>query len=375
MKKRESSLQILAVVIAIAILGILLIPAVNAGNFSVEKMPVEITIKIDGDKIAETNAEEITIKAFKDQEVKIDFKARIVNCESCLDIIAIKDKEIDLLSPVIEKDEQDSGCLASGTLILVSKTKIPEENIEYFNFVFLSSGKDKYGAGGGDKTIQELLKDWQSLKSKTVDKMITSIRGDTINSNASDDSMAVRKIKVRIEEAPSIEIKRIEWIYEKWPHKKRTGLKFTGTSNLPKDTSFDCTFLGSFGETTITEEASYDGKIEFSIAIEQEIDAGEYFLRIDVDEFGWSSEEISVTVGSTQPISTPTIEKFTPSPVSTSYSPEIQETPESTPTPTWPPPTIIPEIPETSETPGMSGVASILVIVTVAITIIIKRKK
>lgn len=373
MKKRESSLQILAVVIAIAILGIiagiLLISMVNAGNFSVKKMPVEITIKIDGNKIAETKAEEITIKAFKDQKIEIDFEARIVNCESYLDIIEIKDQEIDLLSPAIEKDEQGSGCLASGTLTLISKIKIPEENIEYFNFVFLSSGKNKYGAGVGDKTIQKLLKNWKDLKSKTVGTMITSIRGSTVDSDASDDSIATKEIKVIIEKVPSIEIKYIEWICEKWPNEKRVGIKFYGTSNLPKDTLFDCTFLGSFGEITITEEeVSNNGKIEFSIDIDKKIDTGEYFLRIDVNEFGWSSEEISVTVGSTQPISTPTIEKFNKLPLSTSFSPKISE---STPRPS-PPPTTIEGIPETSETPGIELP---FIFLAIAVAVLFKKRK
>ncbi len=358
----KSSLQI---ILAAVIVGILFISAVNAGNFSVKKMPVEITIRIDGDKIKETNAEKITIKVFKNQEVRIDFKAKIVNCESCLNIIRIKNKEIYLLSPTIRKSEQDSGCLASGTLILV-----PEENIEETDFVFLSSGKNKYGAGIGNKTIQELLKDWKDLKSKTVDTMITSIRGNTVDSDSSDDSMTTRKIKVEIEKVPLIEIKCIEWIYEKWPHEKRVGIKFYGTSNLPKGTLFNCTFIGSFGETAIAEEVLNNGKIEFSIDIDEKIDAGEYFLRIDVNEFGWSSEKISVTVDLTQPTAmpTPTIEKFNKLPVSTSYSPETSE---STPKP-WPSPTTIPGI-EEPETPGMNWPSIFLAIA--ATVIIIKRKK
>ena len=356
---KKSSLQILAVVIALIITGILLISAVNAGNFSVKKMPVEITIKIDGNKIAETNAEEITIKAFKDQKIEIDFKARIVNCESQLDIIAIEKKKIHLLSPTIRKREQDSGCIVSGTEILVL-----EENIEYFNFVFLSSGKNKYGAGVGDKTIQELLKDWKNLKSKTVGTMITSIRGSTIDSDASDDSMATKEIKVIIEKVPSVEIKYIEWICEKWPNEKIVGIKFYGMSNLPEDTSFNCTFLGSFGEITITKEISYDGEIEFSIDIDEKIDAGEYFLRIDVDEFNWSSEEISVTVDPTQPIliPTPTIKKFNKLPVSRSASPEILT----------PSPTAIKGLTE-PETPGMNWIAVFFAIAAAAF--LKKRKK
>ena len=361
MKKRESSFKFLAAVIAIAILGVLLISVVNAGNFSVKKMPVEITIRIDGNKIEETNADEITIKAFKDQKIEVEFKAKIVNCESCLDIIRIKDKKIYLLSSTIRKSEQDSGCLARGTMILV-----PEENIEEFNFVFLSSGKDKYGAGVGDKTIPELLKDWKDLKSKTVDAMITSIRGNTVDSDSNDDSMTTRKIKVIIEETPSIEIKYIEWICEEWPYKKIIGIKFYGASNLPKDTSFDYTFFGSFGETTITEEEVLNnGKIEFSIGIDEKIDAGEYFLKFYVDEFDWSSEKISVTVDSTQPTPIPTTEKPDSLPISRSVSPKISES--------TPPPTIIKGTKEETEIQGMNWLSIFLAIA--ATVIIIKRKK
>jgi hypothetical protein len=330
----------------------LLVIPIEAGDFLVKKMPV--TIKIDDD---ETNAEKITMKLFRDEEVKVDFAAKIMNCKSCLDIIVIDEDEniYQLLPASVSSREQDSGCLISGTLILTSKTKG-----KYYTLVFLSPGKDRYGR---NKTIQELLENWQSLKGKDKDQIITIIRDNTLDSAGSSDSMAVKHISVELQDI-SINIERREWFYAEWPYKEKTGIKIYGTSNLPEDTSFEWKFSGAFGEISGVDEIKWDGKIEFLIDTAGEIEAEKYNLVIRVEKFGKFSKEFPVIIKPTTqpaPTLTPTI---TPKP-----TPIIRASPTPIlPSENW---TIIKPHPETNI--QMPDIAIALILA--AMIVFLKKKK
>ena len=324
-KENGSSFKLkVSVIIALILIGTLLVitvETVKAGDFLVKKMPV--IIEIDDNR---TIAEKITMKLFKSEEVKIGFEAKIMNCKSSLDIIAIDENEnIYQLSPdSISVKEQDSGCLVSGTLILTSETQG-----EDYILVFLSPGKDKYG---NNQEISEILRHWQILKGKDKDQIIAIIRDDTVDSAGSGDSMAVKYILVELLDI-SIDIERREWFYAEWPYREKKGIKIYGTSNLPEGTLFEWKFSGTFGEISGVDEVKWDGKIEFLIDTAGEIEAGKYNLVIWVEKFGKFFKEFPVIIKPTiQPTPTPKPTSMirpspAPSPIPTSIPKDLIITP------------------------------------------------
>ena len=352
MKKRESSFKFLAVVIALAIAGILLISAVSA--YWVEEMKVEM--EIDNH---ETSDKKVEITRVKGEEASINFRATI-DCQSRLDIIAIdKDENVFL---IFSSDSPGDYRNRDACEIRESFVITPEETIEDYDVIFLSPGIDNYGM---DKTIQELLEYWQSLESKTSEVIIDTIRSNTVSIGGSNDLMTTRKIKVRTED-PQIDIK-IEWTDD-----SKTGIKVYGIINLPENTAVKWRFSGPFmeveGETEIDWNWGRNRNIEFTIndITPEKIKGGNCKISIfekaeDEDGNLIIEENILPSIQKT----TPTIEKPDPLPVSRSASSEILKP--------WPSPTIIPGIKEEPETPGITWIATLIAILIA--TIIIKRKK
>lgn len=362
MKKRESSFKSLAVItIGLMILGILLIPAVNA--YWVKEMEVKIEICDTSQIIGyKETLEELEITISKNQEVKIKIKFEtIIDCESFADIILIDEKRnIHTFDEPFWPDREISGggCEVSGYFFL------PET--KSYTVIIVSPGKDK--SYGKYTTREEFLKDCQEIQTKTKQDqdIVKIIASNTIGIAGSGDLMTVRKIKVKTED-PQIDIK-IEWTDD-----SKTGIRVYGIINLPENTIVKWRFSGSSieveGDVEIDWNWGKNRNIEFTIngITPEKIKEGN--CKISIFEKGKDEDGNLIIEENILPEIqkiTPTIKKFNKLPVSTSYSPEISTTRPS------PPPTTIPGIPE-PETPGISGIASIFAIA--AIAIIIKRKK
>jgi hypothetical protein len=350
---KKSSLQILAVVTVLAIAGILLISTANA--HWVKEMKVEM--EIDN---YETSDKEITISRVEGEKARINFRA-IIDCQSHLDIIEIDEKRDIFL--IFSSDSP--GDFTNGDACEIRKSFVitPEETTEHYDVIFLSPGKDNYGT---NQTIQELLEYWQSLKNKISEVIIDIIRSNTVGINGSGDLMAVRKIIVRTEEP---------WINIDWTI-RNDRLEIYGTTNLPKDTIVEWRFVSPSISTEGDTKVDRNRNIRFAI---NNVDTQTIRANLILEKDGkliaeekiiwpiiWPKYKKIVT-----PI--PTTEKFNGLPVSTSYSPEIQEISESIPMPTMPPPTTIKGMPDTSETPGMTWLATLIAMI--AARTIIKRKK
>ena len=367
MKKRESSFKFLKVVIAIAIAGILFISAVNA--YWVKEMKAEIEIDDTSQIIGyEETPEELKITIPKNEEVEIKIKFETtIDCESFVDIILIDEKRnIHTFDEPFWPDREISGggCEVSGNFFL------PE--IKSYTVIIVSPGKDE---SYGKYTREEFLKDCQAIQRKTkqVQDIVKIIASNTVGIAGSGDLMTTKEIKVKTED-PQMDIK-IEWTDD-----SKTKIRVYGIINLPENTIIKWRFSGPFmaveGDTEIDWNWDRNRNIEFTINDITPEKIREGNCKISIFEKGKDEDGNLIIEENILPEiqkTTPTIEKFNKLPVSTSYSPEIL-TPSPTQRPS-PPPTIIKGIPETSETPGMSGIASILVITAVAIAIIIKRKK
>jgi hypothetical protein len=224
MKKRESSLQILAVIIAIAILGILFISAVNA--YWVKEMKVEMEIDDTSQIIGyKETLEGLEITIPKNQEVKIKIKFEtIIDCESFVDIILIDGKRnIHIFDEPFWPDREISGggCEVSGKFFL------PE--IKSYTAIIVSPGEDE---SYGKYTREEFLKDCQAIQRKTkqAQDIVKIIASNTVGIGGSSDLMATKEIKVKTED-PQMNI-RIEWTDD-----SKTGIRVYGIINLPENTA------------------------------------------------------------------------------------------------------------------------------------------
>ncbi len=362
MKKRESSLQILVVVIGLIIAGILLVATVN--GYWVEKMKLEMEIDDTSQIIGyKETPEELKIIIPKNEEVEIKIKFEtIIDCESFVDIILIDEKRnIHTFDEPFWPDREISGggCEVSGYFFL------PE--IKSYTVIIVSPGKDNYGT---NKTIQELLKDWRLLESKTLEVIIDIIHSNTVGIAGSGDLMTTKEIKVKTED-PQMDIK-IEWTDD-----SKTKIRVYGIINLPENTIIKWRFSGPFmaveGDTEIDWNWGRNRNIEFTINDITPEKTREGNCKISIFEKGKNEDGNLIIEENILPEiqeTMPTIEKTTPLPVSTSYSPEIL-TPSPTQRPS-PPPTTIPGIKE-PETPGMNWIAVFFAIAAVAF--LKKRKK
>ena len=361
--RENSSFTLVAIVIAIAIAGILLISATSADYTFIEEFDVsdydEVVLV---EKTADKLADGLKVITHENRKTEIDFTVEI-NCRNTLKILLIEEEGniryvSEIFSEFADDDPQGGVCEIDGT-ILLPKT---EENKDYY-LVFLFSKGDKYKKG---KTITELFKEWQ-FGNKSEKEIVNAIRHDTVNFvSGSGNTMIVKKVKIEIQ--PIAELEKLIEIREEdlvWSNDK---LRVIGTSSLIKDDYFYWTFSNQ-GDifSKVEEEVGQNGKIEFWINTKG-IGYGKYWLRIDT--YGHSIEfPINLEPEST-PVPEPTTEKINKLPISSSYSPEI---PESTPTPTTPPDIIIPGMPEKPETPGINWLSIVFAIAATAI--IIKRKK
>jgi hypothetical protein len=362
MKKRESSLQILAVIIAIAILGILFISAVNA--YWVKEMKVEMEIDDTSQIIGyKETLEGLEITIPKNQEVKIKIKFEtIIDCESFVDIILIDGKRnIHIFDEPFWPDREISGggCEVSGKFFL------PE--IKSYTAIIVSPGEDE---SYGKYTREEFLKDCQAIQRKTkqAQDIVKIIASNTVGIGGSSDLMATKEIKVKTED-PQMNI-RIEWTDD-----SKTGIRVYGIINLPENTAIKWRFSGSSieveGDTEIDWNWGRNKNIEFKINDITPEKIREGNCKISIFEKGKDEDgnliieenilpEIQKTI--------PTTKKFNGHPVSRSASSEISE---STPRPS-PPPTTIEGIPETSETPGIELP---FIFLAIAVAVLFKKRK
>lgn len=329
MKKKGSSLQILVAIIAIAILGMLLIPAVNA--YWVKEM--EVKMEIDN---RETSDKEITISRVEGEKARVNFKA-IIDCQSHLDIIEIDKKRNIFL--IFSSDSPDDYTNGNACEIRKSFMITPEETTEDYDVIFLSPGIDNYGA---DQTIKELLEYWKSLKSKTSEVIVDTIRSNTVGISGSGDLMTVRKIKVRTEE-PKIDI---DWTIE------NGRLEIYGTTNLPEDTIIEWRFIDPSIRTEGNTEVSWNRRIRFTI---NDINAKEIRGNLILEKDGKFIAEKTII----WPIPIPMTEKIAPYPILTKTP--ISPVPVITGRPSPPP-----------EIPDITLLSVFLAIATAAF---LKRKK
>ena len=338
-----------------------MISAVNA--YWVEEMKVEMGIDDTNQIIGykETPEElEITIPQNKEVEIKIEFET-IVDCESFVDIILIDEKRnIHTFDEPFWPDREISG----GGCEINEKFFLPE--MKSYTAIIVSPGKDK---NYGKYTREKFLKDCQSIQRKTKQDqdIVKIIASNTVGIAGSSDLIAIKEIKVKTE-YPQMDI-GIEWTDD-----SKTKIRVYGIINLPENTIVEWRFSGSFkaveGETEVDWKWDRNRNIEFTIndITPEKIREGNCKISIfekAEDEDGNLIIQENILPETQRTI--PTIEKFNKLPVSSSYSSEI---PTLRP---FPPPTTIKGIPETSETPGIELLPSIIAIVIAAA--FLKRKK
>lgn len=278
----DSKKLLLVLTIPIIAVGILM-PVVGAvlssNQISLDQFKV---IGIDSNNIRET-ADTITIKAVKEERVKIKFIATTFNNRR-LDIFLV-DRTGNTYHYQFGSDRSDDrqhrirGTL---TLPLGSGNYIP---------IFLSPGQDK--VYGTNTPRIDLIAKYKEITRKTREQVVDMIESDTVKEAGSDDSIKIAKTITVLSKAPqffSINIAPI-----------RDGIEISGKSNLPKKTKIAWFISGpsntDSGNAIVKQKGDFSFKISTKYA-----QNGNYALTITGKEIMVSfSETITLPLAPEQP--------------------------------------------------------------------------